>query len=136
MRARNELGASTVFLVLLSVALLVAAGLVIDGGYALAERRRAMNVAEQAARLAADQVSEPSLRSGLRRVDDGRARAAAQTYLRAAGWQGIVTTAPSGRVTVNVVGAYRPAVLSMVGVRAFDVRATATAVSIDQDDLP
>lgn len=135
-RTRDEQGTSTVLMVLLSVALLVAGGLVIDGGYALAERRRAMNAAEQAARLAADQVSEPGLRSGLTRVEDSNARAAALTYLGATGWQGSVTTAPSGRVTVSVVGSYRPAVLSLAGVGAVDVRATATALSIDQDDVP
>jgi hypothetical protein len=124
-----------VIVVFLAVALLVGAGLVIDGGYALAGRRRAMHQAEQTARVASDKLSEAGLRSGATRVDDGPARAAAQAYLSRVGARGTVIIA-GGRVTVTVRDAYRPAILSMVGVGAIDVAATATAVSIDDDDTP
>lgn len=134
-RLRGERGAATVIVVFLAVALLVGAGLVIDGGYALAGRRRAMNQAEQTARVASDKLSEAGLRSGATCVDDGQARAAAQAYLATVGARGTVTIA-GGRVTVTVRDAYRPAILSMVGVGAIDVAATATAVSIDDDDTP
>ncbi len=131
---RDERGAATVFVVLLAVALLTAAGLVIDGGYALAAKRSSMAQAEQAARVAADQLSETALRSGEPVLVDAQAQAAAQAYLRNAGVSGTVSIA-AGEVTVSVSEQYRPAILSMVGVSSLDVGATATAVSIDDDDL-
>lgn len=133
---RDEVGGASVLVVLLAVGLMVAAGLVIDGGYALAERRQAMNQAEQAARVASDQLSEAGLRSGVTSVRAGEARSAAQSYLASAGANGSVGISSAGRVTVTVRSDYRPAVLSMVGVPPIGVSATATAVSIDEDDTP
>ena len=134
-RRRDERGSATVVVVFLAVALLAGAGLVIDGGYALADRRRAMNQAEQSARVASDKLSEAGLRSGATLVDDGQARAAAESYLSTLGARGTVTIT-GGRVTVTVRDDYRPAILSMVGVDSIDVAATATAVSIDNYDNP
>ena len=134
-RLRDERGGATVVVVFLAVALLAGAGLVIDGGYALAGRRQAMTQAEQSARVASDKLSEGGLRSGATRVDDGQARAAAQAYLSSVGARGTMVIA-GGRVTVTVRDDYRPAILSMVGVGSIDVAATATAVSIDSDDTP
>lgn len=133
---RDEVGGASVLVVLLAVGLMVAAGLVIDGGYALAERRQAMNQAEQAARVASDQLSEAGLRSGVTSVRASEARSAAQSYLASAGANGNVAINSAGRVTVTVRSDYRPAVLSMVGVPPIGVSATATAVSIDEDDTP
>lgn len=126
----------TLFAVLVTVGLLAAAGLVIDGGYVLAERRQAMAQAEQAARVASDQLSEPGLRSGFTAVQADAARAAAQSYLGAAGAAGTVSINQAGRVSVTVRSTYRPAMLSMVGVPPFEVSSTATAVSVDEDDAP
>lgn len=135
LQTREERGAATVVVVFLAVSLLAGAGLVIDGGYALAGRRRAMNQAEQTARVASDKLSEAGLRSGATLVDSGQARAAAQAYLTTVGARGTVTIT-GGRVTVTVRDDYRPAILSMVGVGSIDVAATATAVSVDNDDSP
>ena len=99
----SERGSATVFLVFLAVALLAGAGLVIDGGYALAARRTAMNQAEQSARVAADQLSVPGLRNGTVQVDPDRARTAALDYLHAAGANGQVLV-QGDRVTVTVTG--------------------------------
>lgn len=132
---RDERGAATVVVVFLAVALLAGAGLVIDGGYALADRRHAMNQAEQTARVASDKISEAGLRDGATLVDDAQARAAAQAYLTTVGARGTVTIA-GDRVTVTVRDNYRPAIMSMVGVGSIDVAATATATSIDNDDTP
>ena len=63
-RTRDERGVAAAFVVLFTVALLTVAGLVIDGGYALAAKREAMNQAEQAARAGADAISAASLRDG------------------------------------------------------------------------
>ena len=131
---REERGAATVFVVLLATAMLVCAGLVIDGGYTLAARRAAMSQAEQAARLASDKLSESSLRSGRSALVTGQAQGAAQSYLANAGAAGSVSIT-GDRVTVTVRETYRPAVLSMVGIDSLDVTATATATSIDDEGL-
>jgi Flp pilus assembly protein TadG len=128
---QDERGSATVFVVFLAVVFLAGAGLVIDGGYALAARRAAMNHAEQSARVAADQLSEPALRDGTVQVDPGRARAAALDYLQAAGADGEVLI-QGDQVTVTVTGTYRPALLTVVGVDEIPIGATATATSVDQ----
>ena len=87
----DERGASTVFIVLFTVAMLAVAGLVIDGGYALGAKREAMNSAEQAARAGADALDEavPARRRHPGRPGPRRRRRTAPTSTRSA------PTAPS-----------------------------------------
>lgn len=132
-RVRDERGAAMPFVILFTVALLAVAGLVIDGGYALGERREAMNTAEQAARAGADALDAGALRDGRTQVMPGQARAAARAYLTAVGARGTVSVS-GGEVTVTVTSRQETTILSAVGVSSLPVRATATAVSINQDD--
>ena len=132
-RRQDERGAATIFVVLFTVALLAVAGLVIDGGYALGAKREAMNNAEQAARAGADALNQGALRDGQTMVDPGRAVNAAQAYLALVGARGTVDIA-GGEVTVTVTGQQDTKLLSAVGVGSIPVRATATALSIDEDD--
>ena len=132
-RVRDERGASTAFIVLFTVALLTVAGLVIDGGYALGAKREAMNDAEQAARAGADALDQGELRDGTVQVDPGKAVTAAQTYLNSIGANGTVNV-NGGEVTVTVTTQQDTKILSAVGVNSIPVKATATALSIDQDD--
>jgi Flp pilus assembly protein TadG len=120
-------GAVTMFVVLITVALLLMAGLVIDGGYALAARQEASNTAEQAARVGADALSRDSLRAGGRaRVDPAAAAAAARGYLATVGHGGEVEVA-GDTVTVSVRVSERTAILSAVGISAITVTGSATA---------
>lgn len=132
---RDHRGAATVFAVFLAVALMAGAGLVIDGGYALSAKRKAMNQAEQAARVASDELSQADLRNGSTVVNTARAQGAAQTYLSLVGARGTVAI-NGGRVTVTVSDDYQPAILSIVGVNHIGVEASATATSIDEDTNP
>jgi Flp pilus assembly protein TadG len=131
-RARDEGGVSTLFVVLFATAMLAVAGLVIDGGYALGAKREAMNQAEQAARVGADALDQAALRSGTTRVDPGQAVAAAQAYLNQVGARGSVAI-NGGEVTVTVTGSQDTTILSAVGVTSLPIKATATALSIDED---
>lgn len=130
--SRDESGASSAIVVLMAVALLSAAGLVIDGGYALGAQRRAMNTAEQAARAGSDALSPAALRSGQTRVDPSAASTAAQSYLASADASGSVRV-DGGQVTVTVVTRQDTTILAAVGVSSIPVSATATALSIDED---
>lgn len=132
--ARDESGSATIFVMLLTVALLVAAGLVIDGGYALAERRTLANQAEQAARIGADALEPASLRDGDDpKVDPSRARAAAHNYLAQVGATGATITISGGKVTVRLTGEADTALLSIAGINSIPVMGQASAESIDED---
>ncbi len=130
---RDEQGSTTGMVVVLGLALMVVAGLVIDGGYTLGARREAMNQAEQAARAGSDALSEGSLRDGTVRVDPGRAAAAANAYLARIGAHGQVSV-NGDEVTVTVTSRQDTVILSIVGIGSLPVEATATSVSIDEDD--
>ena len=131
-RRRDDQGASSLIVVLFTVALLAVAGVVIDGGYALGAKREAMNSAEQAARAGADALNQGSLRDGDTKVDPGRAVAAAQSYLHSVGAQGTVSVS-GAEVSVTVTSHQDTKILTAVGVGSIPVKATATATSIDED---
>jgi Flp pilus assembly protein TadG len=123
-------GQVTAFMVVIVTALVGVAGLVIDGGYGLAARQEAANVAEQAARVGADQIAVDSLRTGPVRLDQLAARAAVGQYLAALGHAGTVTTDRT-TVTVTVTVTRPTAILGIVGVHALTVTANASARSLD-----
>jgi len=125
--AGTDDGAVAMFVVVITVALLAMAGLVIDGGYALAARQEAANTAEQAARVGADALS---------RIDPAQAAAAARGYLSAAGHVGDVDVS-GDTVTVTVRVSKRTAILSAVGINAIAVTGRATArglIGIDREE--
>lgn len=134
LRERDERGAAAVFVMLMTVALLVGAGLVIDGGYALAERRKLTHQAEQAARVGADSLDQASLRDGgVPEVDADKARAAAAKYLAAIGATDSTIDIDGPIVTVTISGHSDTAILSIVNVSRLPVTATSSAESIDAD---
>lgn len=103
MKRRADDGQVTPFVVLLTVALLLCAGLVVDGGRILTARREAADVAGGAARAGAQAVSVDELRASGRQVlDPGQARAEAEAYLAQAGRTGDVeVSGDTVRVTVR-----------------------------------
>jgi len=121
---------AAIWLVLVTVALVALAGLVFDGGRAVAARGEAMSIAQQAARSGADAVSAGSLHGG---VDPAVGVAAAETaawaVLDAAGVQpgDAAVTATAASVTVTVTVTRRTAILSIVGKDTLSGTATATA---------
>ncbi|WP_283138547.1 pilus assembly protein TadG-related protein [Rhizohabitans arisaemae] len=60
---REDRGSMSVFIVIFSVAVFLLAGLLVDGGAAINARLRAADLAEQAARAAADQIDVEHLRA-------------------------------------------------------------------------
>jgi len=132
-RFRGDDGSITAFVVLSTVALVAFAGLVVDGGYAMAARQEAANVAEQAARAGADALARDQLRAGgPPTLDRAAATAAAQGFLLAAGQHGEVAVV-GDKVTVRV--SRRTAVLSIVGINWLVGSARASArglIGIDE----
>lgn len=99
---RDEDGQVTAFVVVFAAAMLLFAGLVIDGGLVLAAQRRAANEAEAAARAGAQAVDIASYRaSGDFVLDPEQARSAVTAYLAQTGHDGEASVA-GNRVTVVV----------------------------------
>lgn len=132
-RKRPEVGIATIWAVWTSLGLMLVAGLVIDGGYTLAAKREAARIAEQAARIAADQLNTDSLRTGGSDLDRDRAAAAGRSYLSRAGESGTVSIA-GDEVTVTVRKSHDSVILSIIGSNRFTVSSSATATSIDGTD--
>ncbi|MER6146220.1 pilus assembly protein TadG-related protein [Streptomyces sparsogenes] len=122
----EDRGQVTSFVVGVMVALWLFAGIVIDGGLALAGKARALDVAQEAARTGAQQLDIGRLRS----TDDvrllrGKAARAAVAYVSATGDTGSAKVR-GDEVTVHVTHHQRAQILQLVGVRTLTVTAHAT----------
>lgn len=126
---RDDQGSLTAFLAVLAVGLFVLIGLVVDGGQAIVAKRTALDVAEQAARVGADQLSVDDLRAGRFAVDPVAAASAVTGYLDAAGATGSVSVSGDS-VTVHVVGDAPTAILGIIGIDDIGVSATASATDV------
>lgn len=126
---RDDRGTVTAFVAAVAIALLVTAGLVVDGGRIVAARIEAGDAAAAAARAGAQEVV--GVRAAVPSIDPARARAAALAFLAASGRRGAVE-ASSGSVTVTVAVPARPALLGLVGLGPRTVYATRTARPVDR----
>lgn len=126
----DDHGAISTFLAVVFVALLMAAGLVVDGGRKVAALREASHLADNAARAGAQAVDLDTLRStGVVAVDPTQAAALADEYLAAAGHTGQVSV-NEDTVTVTVTLTVEPALLPIDG---FEVTATETATAVTEN---
>jgi uncharacterized membrane protein affecting hemolysin expression len=122
-------GSISVFVVIVTAALLLAAGLVLDGGRLLAARRQADDIAGNAARAGVQAVDEHALRLGDPIVDPIKGHDAVLAYL--------ATTPATGRarisdeaVTVTVRLPVQMLLLGVVGVDGATVTATRQARAV------
>ncbi|GHJ35443.1 hypothetical protein Sm713_10520 [Streptomyces sp. TS71-3] len=103
------------------------AGIVVDGGLALAGKARALDVAQEAARVGAQQVDLGQLRrEGRIRLVPEQAATAAEDYVASTGDSGSVSVKGEA-LTVRVAHAQRTQVLRLIGLRTLTVHAGATA---------
>lgn len=130
-RMRNDRGdVAAVWLVAVTLALLAVAGLVFDGGRAVAARGDAVAIAQQAARAGADAIGAASIRTGDGDpgVDAAAAVAAACRVLRANGIDDCASiTATAAQVSVTVTVRKPTALLAIVGVTTLSGTGSATA---------
>jgi Flp pilus assembly protein TadG len=139
--AEPEAGAATVFVVTFAVALLVMAGLVVDGGLALNARQRVADDVEQAARAGSQQLDLARLRNdGEVAIDPGPARTAALDFLARRHYTSDVSVrADPAQVTVEARIEQPTALLSLIFIDHFTVRAEGQArpaVGITGEDTP
>lgn len=124
---RRDGGQVTPWVLVLTLACMLLAGLLLDGGLALAAHTRALDDAEGAARAGAQQLDLAAYREqGIVRLDPDAASAAARAYLTDAGAAGAVT-ATATEVSVRVRRAQPTQLLHLIGVRVIHAEAVATA---------
>ncbi len=124
---RDDSGKVTAFVVGVGAALWLFAGIVVDGGLALAGKARALDVAQEAARAGSQQLDLVHLRRGADvRLVRGDAAQAARAYVASTGDQGRASV-KGDTVTVQVTHHQRTQILQLVGLRTITVTATASA---------
>jgi len=123
---RDDRGTITVFVVIVTMALLLTAGLVLDGGRLLAARREAADIAGNAARAGAQAVDEHELRSGRTVIDPVAAVDAVAVYLASTPAMGNTRVA-GDTVSVDVRMPVRMLLLGLAGVGDATVTATRQA---------
>ncbi|HTT51630.1 MAG TPA: pilus assembly protein TadG-related protein [Streptosporangiaceae bacterium] len=128
-----------VFTVIFAIAVVVLAALIVDGGIAINARERAADIAEQAARAAADDIDVATLRStGLASIGPGGCTLAGQLVRQYAQRSGsgvdAVTsaamdgcTAGADTATVRVTITTRPLIPGVLGDFTETAQQTATA---------
>lgn len=96
-RRKRDRGTVSIFTVIFALFVILLAGLLVDGGLAIHARERAADIAEQAARAAADDIDMTHLRTtGHPRIADGatacaKARRLVAKYPEAGGTECVVS---------------------------------------------
>ena len=124
-----ESGMVTAFVVIFTLALVLMAGLVLDGGLALAAKVQAVDDAQAAARAGAQAIDIPTYRaSGQITLDPAQATADAERYLAAAGRTGTVSV-NGEQVTVTVTITQPTQILDLAGIDHLTETGTGTATA-------
>lgn len=116
----RERGTVTAFVTVATVAMLMATGLVLDGGKILAAHREADDQAGAAARAGAQAVDVDALRVRSTRLDTRAAVTAARAYLGRHGYSGTARVR-GDRVEVRLTLRKATPLLSLVGMRTVTV---------------
>jgi Flp pilus assembly protein TadG len=133
-RARDDRGAIALFVVVFTVALLAAVGLVVDGGGKVRALQRADEAAREAARAGSQMLDVPAaVRGGGARIDSAAAARAARAYLDAADVEGTVAV-HGNAVQVSTTVTYQPVFLGVAGVGPLTVTGSASARPVTHDD--
>ena len=124
-----DAGMVTTFVVVFTLALLVMAGLVLDGGLALSAKVQAIDDAQAAARAGAQAIDIPLYRStGQITLDPTQATADAERYLAQSGHTGTVTVT-GDQVSIIVTISQPTQLLSLAGIGHITVTGAGTATA-------
>jgi hypothetical protein len=124
----------TAFVIVITTALILVAGLVLDGGYTLAARREAIDEADGAARAAA-QALAVSTRDGSVSLDGRRAQAAVDAFLAPTGHAGQASV-QGDAVTVTVSFSRRMLILGIGGLVSTRVTGRGSARAVPGIESP
>ena len=114
--SRDERGSVSVWAVTIAPALIILAGLAVDGGGKVHAEQRAMNLAAEAARVAGQQLHVDEAVHGARATTDtAQARTAARRFLATAGVSGSVIVR-GDTIQVTVTDSYPTVFLSIIGI--------------------
>jgi len=127
--ARDEDGMVTAFVIVMVSALILMAGLVLDGGLALAAKVQAIDDAQAAARAGAQAIDLATYRAtGQITLAAATATTDAEQALATSGETGTVTVA-GDVVTVTVTVTQQTQILDLVGIDALHETATGSATA-------
>lgn len=126
----SERGNITLPLLILVVSFLLFVGLVVDGSGKIQASDHANQVAQSAARTAANSLTGAAIATGTLQIDAGAAQASAQGYIAASGLRGTVNVV-GNTVTVTVEEDYTTIFLNMIGINTLTGTGTASARLID-----
>ncbi|MFY7069706.1 TadE/TadG family type IV pilus assembly protein [Nocardiopsis changdeensis] len=132
--ARDDRGQVSAFVAVMAVAFIACLGLVYEGGELLQARRQTATLAQEAARVGAQQLDWNTYREGADEVplDPAAASAAAQAFLSSAGATGTVSVS-GDTVTVTCTMSYS---FTLVPAGSTTVETTATARPYTQTTTP
>jgi Flp pilus assembly protein TadG len=126
-RWRTDDGQVTAFVLVLTLGVLVLAGLTLDSGLALAAKVRANGQAEAAARAGAQAIDLTAYRdNGTLRLLPAQAIADAQAHLHTEGGTGTATVTDN-TVTVTVTATQPTQLLGLIGINALVVHGHGSA---------
>ncbi|RKN07893.1 TadE/TadG family type IV pilus assembly protein [Streptomyces radicis] len=131
----DDRGSGALALIFFALVVLGLAAFVVDGGLSISQRERAADIAEQAARYAAQDLDVEALRDGVRPVpiNFGNCEARVTEYATSVGMEAADIAAAEcseeavNRVTVRIRLTYRPIFTGLVHDRPLTVWGTATA---------
>lgn len=123
----RDRGSVSVFFVVVALALLIAVGLVVDGGGKIRALQRADAAAAEAARAGGQAITAAPVRGEQPQLAAAVARSAAAAHLAAAGVAGTATVTGGTRLQVRTSTTYTPVFLSVIGVGAMTTTGYAEA---------
>lgn len=126
----DERGSVSIWAVLIVGAFTLIVGISVDLTGQIHAKQQAVDIANQATRIAGQQIEPNSIMGGQSdtRVNVARARTAALAYIEAAGMTGVVTVATGGtELHVVTKARYEPLFLTGLGLGPFTVTGTSTA---------
>lgn len=116
-RKSNEAGSISGMFVVLAVSVVLMVGLVVDGGRLMTSRRDAIDAANEAARAAAQSVSESTYATtGSIEIDQSTARVRAEAVAKASHVTITYFNTDNGRVTITVTREVKLPMLALLGV--------------------
>lgn len=131
-RTRSDDGSVTLFCCIAGVGLLIAVGLVVDGGAKVRALHRADRLAAEAGRAGGQSINiRAAITGDAPMVDANAAIRAARAYLLAEGVSGTTSVVDGGRSLVVDVTSTTPTLfLGLMGVSSFTVHGTATVTLV------